>query len=188
MATPPISTPTWKNYASQQLSRLRELKTQTAADGDERLRLAVVGIGHELCGDDAVGLAVIEQLEHSAAVYSPAAEWLLINGGSAPENVTGALRRFHPDLVVLVDAAQMDEDAGTIRWLDWQQTRGLSASTHSLPPYMLALYLNHELGCEVALLGIQPQTNQVDQPLSLVAAQAAAEAAAGLLEIASFST
>lgn len=142
----------------------------------------MLGVGHELCGDDAVGLAVVQQLHLNRPQDSAEVEWLLLNGGCAPENATGAIRRYRPDLVVLVDAAQMGAPPGEIRWLDWRQTCGLSASTHSLPPYMLALYLNHEIGCEVALLGIQPQSNQVDQPLSPAVAQAAIEAAYGLIE------
>jgi len=35
-----------------------------------------------------------------------------------------------------------------------------------LPPYVLAKFLTAELGCEVALLGIQPFSNGVDAPLS----------------------
>jgi hydrogenase 3 maturation protease len=76
--------------------------------------------------------------------------------GLAPENTTGPIRRFAPDLVLLVDAAQMDAAPGTVRWLDWQDTSGVSASTHTLPPRLLAAYLIAELGCEVRLLGIQP--------------------------------
>ena len=40
-----------------------------------------------------------------------------MEAGPAPENFTGPLRRFRPDLVLLVDAAQMDAEPGTIGWL-----------------------------------------------------------------------
>ena len=80
--------------------------------------------------------------------------------------MTGAIRRFAPDLVILVDAAEMGEPAGTIRWLSWQDTTGLSAATHALPPYMVARYLATELACEVALIGIQLEDNSLGAPLS----------------------
>ena len=92
--------------------------------------------------------------------------FLVIEAGLAPENFSGNLRRFEPDLVLLVDAAQMNETPGTIRWLDWQETSGLSASTHTLPPYILSKYLTHELKCQVALLGIQPENMDFGAPLS----------------------
>jgi hydrogenase 3 maturation protease len=90
----------------------------------------------------------------------------VLDGGLAPENLTGAIRRFAPDLVLLVDAAEMGEPAGAVRWLSWQETTGVSAATHALPPYMVAQFLASELGCEVALIGIQPQETAFGASLS----------------------
>jgi hydrogenase 3 maturation protease len=134
------------------------------------LRIAIAGIGHELRGDDAAGLLVARQL---APLNND--HLLVIEAGHAPENHTGRLRQFAPDLILLVDSAQLDEPPGAIRWLPWAETSGLSASTHTLPPYMLARYLTTELNCEVALIGIQPQDTSLGVPLS-PAVQAAARA------------
>ena len=41
--------------------------------------------------------------------------FLCLSAGAAPENCTGLLRRFRPDLVLLVDAAEMGEAAGAVR-------------------------------------------------------------------------
>lgn len=124
-------------------------------------RVAVVGIGHELRGDDAAGVAVARRLQPLAHE-----RLLVVEGGHAPENQTGAIRRFSPDLVLLVDAAQMNETPGTVRWLGWEESVGLSASTHTLPPSILAHYLVHEIGCEVVLVGIQPGQTALERPLS----------------------
>jgi hydrogenase 3 maturation protease len=126
-------------------------------------RVAVVGVGHELRGDDAAGLAVARALQ---AALAGDERVLVIDAGPVPENYVGPLRRFQPDVVVLVDAAQMGEEAGVIRWLSWQETDGLSASTHTLSPRLLAQFLISELSCEVALLGVQPNNNAIDDPLS----------------------
>ncbi|GAB4574934.1 MAG: hypothetical protein Kow0077_23940 [Anaerolineae bacterium] len=91
---------------------------------------------------------------------------LVIDAGLAPENFTGPARRFRPDLVILIDAAQMDASPGAIRWLDWAETDGLSASTHTLPPYVLARFLVMDSGCAVGLVGIQPAGNAFGAPLS----------------------
>lgn len=124
-------------------------------------RVAVVGIGHELRGDDAAGVALARALQPVAHE-----RLLVVEGGHAPENHTGPLRRFSPDLVLLVDAAQMNEAPGTVRWLAWEESVGLSASTHTLPPSMLAQYLVQEIGCEVVLVGIQPGQTGLERPLS----------------------
>jgi hydrogenase 3 maturation protease len=91
---------------------------------------------------------------------------LVIEAEHAPENHTGRVRQFKPTLVLLVDAAQMNEPPGMIRWLAVEQLTGMSASTHTMPPYMLTRFLQAELGCEVALIGIQPADTTLGAPLS----------------------
>src|SRR5512136_714557 len=81
---------------------------------ERAVRLAVLGIGHELYGDDAVGVWLAGRLNHIAAGYE---NLLVIQGGSAPENFTGVLRKYQPDLVLLVDAALMGIRPGMIGWL-----------------------------------------------------------------------
>lgn len=123
----------------------------------------MLGIGHELRGDDAAGLQAARRLQELA---SGQPDRLILETGPVPENFTGSLRRFAPDLVILVDAALMGEPAGAVRWLDWRDTGGFSSSTHSLPLSTFCDYLVSELGCEVRLLGIQPGANELDTPLS----------------------
>ena len=89
-----------------------------------------------------------------------------MDGGPAPENQSGALRRFQPDLIILVDAAQMNAEPGAVAWLDLAAIDGLSAASHILPLNMLTRYLIHELGCEVGLLGIQPANTDMLEGLS----------------------
>lgn len=126
-------------------------------------RTAVVGVGHELRGDDAAGCAVARALAPVAESHSHV---LVLDAGAAPENQLGPLRRFGPDLVIFVDAAQMGERAGTVRWFSPDETTGVSASTHTLPPAVIAQFLELELGCEVALIGIQPEQNALGTPVS----------------------
>jgi hydrogenase 3 maturation protease len=158
-----MSKPSWRASLSQ---RIKGNKAHGSLP-----RIAVLGIGHELRGDDAAGLAVARALQRALAGDG---HWLVIDAGPTPENQTGPLRRFKPDVVLLVDAAQMDEAPGVIRWLPWNETGGISASTHTLSPQVLARFLIGELGCEVALLGIQPAHNAIDARLSPEVAEAVA--------------
>ena len=123
-------------------------------------------MGNTLNGDDAAGVRVAQSLlrrERAGRFPRPV---LILEAGLAPENVTGAVRRFAPDLVILVDAAEMGDAPGTIRWLDWQDTTGVTGATHALPPSMVAQYLVAELSCQVALIGIQRQDNTFGSPLT----------------------
>jgi hydrogenase 3 maturation protease len=88
-----------------------------------------------------------------------------MDAGHAPENGTSQLRRFEPQVVLLVDAAEMGEQPGTIRLIEMEEIDGMSASTHSLPLSMLANYLVLELGCQVAILGIQPASTDVGEDI-----------------------
>lgn len=151
--------------------------------------MAVVGVGQTLKGDDAAGVLVAQALVKRQRAGSSDAprpapfSLLVVEAAHAPENCTGAIRRFAPDLVVLVDAAEMGDPPGTIRWLDWRDTAGLDVSTHTLSPSMVARYLVAELRCEVALIGIQPQDTSLGVPVSPPVRRAVRTVADGLSAI-----
>lgn len=135
----------WDTQLAEQLGRLRK--------AGNSLRVAVMGIGHELQGDDAAGVLIAKRLQDH---IGPSEERLILCTGPAPESYCGALRRFAPDLTLMIDDAQMDEVPGTVRLIPYQDVTGVGASTHTLPLHILAGYLTSEIGCEVTLLGIQP--------------------------------
>jgi len=162
-----ISRLSWIDSFNQKLRALRA-KTHALHSGNP-LHIAVVGIGHELRGDDAAGVFVARGL---SPLLAGREDFLVIDAGPAPENFTGQLRRFKPDMVLLIDAAQIQEEPGAIRWLDWRDTSGLSASTHTLPVYVLSEYLVGELSCQVALVGIQALDTSLGAPLSTPVNQA----------------
>jgi hydrogenase 3 maturation protease len=132
----------------------------------------VVGIGQELRGDDAVGVRTARRLVKrqragGREALRPASLFLLVvEAGPVPESCTGPLRRFAPDLVILVDAADMGEMPGAVRWLDCTEADAAAGSTHSLPLSLFARFLGEEFGCQVALLGIQPAALTFGAPLT----------------------
>jgi hydrogenase 3 maturation protease len=146
------SNSSWKKQLDLILSQVARKRSQSKP-GEGRLRLAVVGIGSELNGDDAAGVQVARTLILTAG---KPADFLALDGGSIPENTSGPLRRFQPDLVILVDAADMESTPGTVRWLVKDQINGMSASSHTLPLSVLGGFLEEELECRVEYLGIQP--------------------------------
>lgn len=148
----PILNPSWEKSLRQRLTR-----------PDGHSRLAVLGVGNELYGDDAAGVLVARRLQ---AIINRG-DVLVLDAGGVPENCTGALRRFEPDTVLLVDAALMNAEPGTIRCLSWQEVVGLDASTHTFPLHMLAKYLSDELNSAVWLVVIQPARCDFDTPPSL---------------------
>jgi hydrogenase 3 maturation protease len=149
-------------------------------------RLAVVGVGQELRGDDAAGVILVRRLcedrSDPAETQSPpdsplypaptlsdteppAARWYF-EAGSLPEASAGPLRRFRPDWVLFLDAAELGEPPGCVRWIDPVQLEGDSPGTHTFPMSGFSAYLESELGCHVAILGIQSKQMEFDTPVS----------------------
>lgn len=125
-------------------------------------RIAIVGIGNSLRCDDAAGSLAARALMENRLIRDLDTV-LVMDAGHAPENVTRHLRRFEPDVVLLIDAAEMGEQPGTIRMIDIDEIEGMSASTHTLPLSILANYLVLELNCHLALIGIQPASTEVGE-------------------------
>ncbi len=100
---------------------------------------------------------------------------MVLEGGTLPESVSGPLRRFAPELVILIDAADFAGKPGEIRWITPEQISGQDFSTHSTPLSLLAGYLKAEIGCEVCILSIQAKTLEFESPISTVCENAAGD-------------
>ena len=66
-------------------------------------KIAVLGVGSTLRSDDAAGMYFIELLESLVKKENV----LLIAGSTAPENFTGVIKNFAPDILFIVDAAHV---------------------------------------------------------------------------------
>jgi hydrogenase 3 maturation protease len=149
---------TWKTALSQLL------RPPTNKPG-ELPRIAILGVGNPLRSDDAAGV-LVARLLLQRAVAAATDDVLILEAGHAPENRTGELRKFAPEVVLIIDAADIGEKPGTIQLIPEASIDGMSASTHSLPLSMLAHYLKSDLDCVVAFLGIQPDSNEVGERVS----------------------
>jgi len=121
-------------------------------------RVAVLGIGSELRGDDVAGILVLESLRKSKKIR-PSVKLKTFEGSTAPENLTGEIRTFKPTHLIIVDSADIGEKPGTVLLLRADEVgRGISFSTHKIPPKILIDYFTHSLKCEIIIIGIQPKT------------------------------
>jgi len=117
-------------------------------------RVAVVGIGNVDRGDDAAGSLVARDI--LAGPTSAPAKSLVIDAGQAPENFTGVVRAFRPDLVILVDSAASGRRAGAVFLVDRATLADDDVSTHRLPLARIARYLEETMDSRVLILGIEP--------------------------------
>ncbi len=132
----------------------------------------MVGVGAELNGDDAVGVIIARKLQ---PLLREQPDVFVLEGGSVPESIIGPLRKFSAELVILIDATDLRDEPGTIRWIDQNQICGSSFSTHSLPLTLLCQFLEQEISCEVLILGVQPESIEFGQPLSTSCKKAASQ-------------
>ncbi|MDR3102429.1 MAG: hydrogenase maturation protease [Methanocalculaceae archaeon] len=120
----------------------------------------VLGVGNSLHGDDGAGPAVAERI---AAVGLP--EIFAYNCGTAPENFTGLVRRHHPDLLVIADAAEMGLLPGSVRRIPAERIHDTAIGTHMLALLHLVRFLMNEAG-EVVVVGVQPAWRRTGEGLS----------------------
>lgn len=162
----------WKQELSRTLSPPDPLSGPTTA----RPRLAVVGVGQTLRGDDGAGSIVAQAIAQRLAAQPSHPSLLIIDAGHAPENCLGPVVRFRPDVVLFIDAARVDAPPGTIVWLPITQADSRQGgSTHTLPLSMLGGYLAAETGAAVYVIGIQPHTTDMTGALSSPVARAVAD-------------
>ncbi|MDD4900392.1 MAG: hydrogenase 3 maturation endopeptidase HyCI [Candidatus Omnitrophica bacterium] len=120
-------------------------------------KIAVLGVGSELKGDDAAGMIVAQQIKKKKNVK-------VFLGSSAPENITGEIKKFSPSHLLIIDSAIMQEKEGAIKIFPAQDIAGISFSTHRMPIRILADYLAASIGCDVTFIGIQPQQTEFLSP------------------------
>jgi hydrogenase 3 maturation protease len=144
------------------------LKTQLKNKLKGAERIAVLGIGSALRGDDAAGPLVIKQLKanHKTAKKRPALK--LFACETTPENFTGEIKRFKPTHIVIVDAVDMGKGAGSVRIIGPEkESTNASFSTHGLPIKIFIDYLCRSFSCRIITIGIQPESIEFGSLLSV---------------------
>jgi hydrogenase 3 maturation protease len=125
---------------------------ETFLGDDKERRIAFLGIGSDIRGDEAAGLMIIDHLKRKDLDENI----LLLNTGLRPENFTGKVRDFKPTHVIMVDAAHFDGEPGEGRLIPTQEI-GDEVYAHNTPLTLLKAYLEKTMCSNVALLGVQYQ-------------------------------
>jgi len=108
----------------------------------------LMGIGNTLRGDDGIGSIIAQSFKDR--------DWLSMDCGVVPENFTSIIKKNRPDLIVLIDAVEMDLKSGEFRIISPDRISALHLTTHSMPLSFLISYLK-EYTQELTFIGIQPE-------------------------------
>ena len=135
----------------------RELETWSS----KTIRMVIIGIGNPLRKDDAVGLEVLGSLQanHSDSV-------LLIESETVPENFIEPIITFNPSHLLIIDAALMGLEPGSVQLMEQIMTRSRPISTHALPLSLFSDHIRDRIGAKVALLAIQPENTDFGEGLT----------------------
>ena len=82
-----------------------------------------VGIGNLLRTDDGVGVYISERIRNNNSVSSLTAEVSI-------ENYIGKINRLNPDILIIIDCADMKESPGTSKLLPVSQIHDMAFNTH----------------------------------------------------------
>ena len=124
-------------------------------------RLVVIGIGDDLIPADRLGMSAAREIDR---LHLPDVK--VFFAGTVPESITGTLRRYRPEHVLFLDAAEMGRRPGTIAVIAPGEIQARLVTTHALPLPVVMDYVEREIGTGVTLLGIQPDCTNPERSLS----------------------
>lgn len=135
--------------------QLDQAKTNHLAKNNSLPKIAIIGIGNELNGDDAAGVLIVRKIKNNLPENK---QILIVEGSIAPENHTGVIRSFKPDWIWLFDAADLGDKPGSVQLIDLEKVQSIGADTHRLAPTLLLSFLSLELEFKAFLFGINPES------------------------------
>jgi len=142
------------------MQKLAAILKQKLKDAD---KVAILGIGSYLRGDDAAGIIACEQIKKK---HGESSKVNVLIGATAPENLTGEIINLNPSHLIIVDSADLNLQPGQISIINPQEIEGPSFSTHSLPLKVMMDYLHQFCDCEFIFIGIQPKNIEMKSELS----------------------
>ncbi|MCS3921700.1 hydrogenase 3 maturation protease [Methanococcus voltae PS] len=158
-------------------------------------KLMIMGVGNDLKGDDGFGVELvrflrryyvrklhlqdeiinedIDKYENEAEnetdyieVFKIKDNLVLLDSGVVPENFTDLIKAEKPSKIVIVDAALMHKEFGTIDLIDENQLATVGFSTHALPLSVLIKYVKSNIDTDISIVGFEPYSLEFGNTLS----------------------
>jgi hydrogenase 3 maturation protease len=140
-------------------SPLNELLTAASPT----FKVALVGIGHPLRGDDYVGSYVTKEIINATACRLSDRVYVF-DAEDNVERVITRISRINPKQVIFIDACEMGLKPAEMKLMLVEKTSYPFFTTHGIPLKVLAEQLLK--GCKVWVLAIQPKDTGFGEGLS----------------------
>jgi len=134
-----------------------------SSDIKERLKgiVTIVGIGNIMRGDDGFGPKLIESLKKQKTKAS------LFDCGTVPENYIFPILTTSCDTVILVDAADLKTEPGSMKILSLSELSGAGLSTHNSSIRLFTdLLMTGKDGLNIFAVTVQPKSIAFGESLS----------------------
>ncbi|PIU41736.1 MAG: hypothetical protein COS99_04025 [Candidatus Omnitrophica bacterium CG07_land_8_20_14_0_80_42_15] len=124
-------------------------------------KVAIVGIGNLEKGDDGFGVLLTERLKTRLKNTA------LFECGTAPENYLGPIIRSNPQVLLVLDAANLRAEPGHVHILEAKEIADLGLSTHDSSLNLFIKFLRHELKeVDIFLVCMQPKNTDFGKCIS----------------------
>ena len=117
--------------------------------------IVLMGVGNEMRGDDAFGVILAERIEDEVPVRVFVCHDL-------PEDYAVKAADLKPDIVIVLDAADLGGKPGDARLILAQEIPPTPGVTHRPSLEMLARFLELDAGAETWVLGVQPDLERLE--------------------------
>ncbi|MFW5868404.1 MAG: hydrogenase maturation protease [Armatimonadota bacterium] len=141
-------------------------------------KVVLMGVGNVVRGDDALGVALAERIEHRVAPK-------VFVTHDLPEDYAVKAADLRPDLVLVLDAMDFGGEPGDMHLVAARDVPPTPGMTHRPSLEMMAKFLELDAGADTWVLGVQPDLSRLDLglPLSDPVQEALDELEALLLEL-----
>lgn len=124
-------------------------------------RVALLGIGNVDKGDDGFGVHMARALKGKLK------DTAVFECGTAPENYLGPIVRSNPQVLLMIDAANLGAEPGHMHIVEEKDISTLGLSTHDTSLTLSITYLKKSLkNPDIFLLGIQPKNTNMNSDMS----------------------
>jgi len=122
-------------------------------------KVALVACGNPLRSDDGLGPFVAEHLE-------PAKKLAVFSCETAPENFISPIVRSKPQVVVVVDTADLSASPGSVRLVEPEDIIETDFSTHAMSPRLFMSVIEERTRADLLFLAVQPLSTRFGEELS----------------------
>ncbi len=113
-------------------------------------RVLILGVGNRLHGDDGLGSFIVHRLKDKLRVP-------LLDGGIVPEKQLSQIEALHPDIVLVIDAADIPNAMpGEVGLFELSQVSQAGIKTRTANLSLLFKVISSQFRPETFLLAVQP--------------------------------